>query len=257
MSGEKKKINKKLTEEDIKELTERLYTTHTKSSSADPYANAAVAQDKISKKVNDSKEVENITNRLYSSHTKSSSISSGDNNTPVQDSISRTGVTSNDLTNIIDRLHTTHTQSSSGAVGHQRPRDTISKPFESEEDTKQIVDRLHKTHTKSSSGGELCKIYEPKTPQNYGTKAYPVIEGLDTRFREKTAPKDKVKDIINKMHTSHTVCSELHTSKKNASILLYPERTILMNNVDRIVRFQDTGAIDRQGMLGRTEKWYF
>lgn len=80
---------------------------------------------------------------------------------------------------------------------------------------------------------------------------------MDTRFKENSATKDKVQDIINKMHSKHTVSSEHHTAKKNAAILLYPERTILMNNVDRIVRFQDTGVIDRQGVLGRTEKWYF
>lgn len=59
------------------------------------------------------------------------------------------------------------------------------------------------------------------------------------------------------MHSTHTKSSKQHTAKNNAKILLYPERTILMNNVDRIVRFQGTGVIDRQAVLGRTEKWYF
>ena len=42
----------------------------------------------------------------------------------------------------------------------------------------------------------------------------------------------------------------------NMRILLYPERTLLMNEPNRIKTFQETGSLVKQAILQRREKWY-
>ena len=117
-----------------------------------------------------------------------------------------------------------------------------------------IIGRLNSTHTKASSGATECKPFEENPPAGYGLKMYPVIEGLEQRFKGHEAPQDKVDEVIGKLHTTPTACSKAR--KDPPRILLYPERTTLMNNVERIVGYQTSGSVARQKDLQRREKWF-
>ena len=132
-------------------------------------------------------------------------------------------------------------------------RDVISRPPASNEELGEIVNRLHSTLTKSATG-QTCKTYnQPKCPGT-GLKMLPTIEGLESRFTGKEVAADKEKEVRDRLHGAGTKASSARY--QNPRILLYPERTLLMNNVERIVAFQQSGAVAKQNVLARREKWF-
>ena len=133
-------------------------------------------------------------------------------------------------------------------------KDIISKGLATQEEIDGIVARLSKTHTKSSAGGETCKPAEELKVPGYGQKMLPVIDGLDERFKGAQVEKSKEDEVIRRLHSAHT---KAWKSKLNyPKILLFPERTLLCNNVERIKTFQESGQTVKQNVLERREKWY-
>ena len=169
----------------------------------------------------------------------------------ARDVISKGPVTHDELGSIVDRLYTTHTASSSGNAGKDAPK--APGRSLSEDEMKAIYDRLASTHTKSSGGAD-CKPVEPIRTPGMGLKMYPVIEGIETRFMGEKLPPEKVSAIIDKMHATQTKSSQ--SRRDNPRILLYPERTTLMNNVERILAYQQSGSVAKQNVLQRREKWF-
>ena len=94
---------------------------------------------------------------------------------------------------------------------------------------------------------------EPAKPCGYGLKMYPVIDGIETRFMG-TVDADKKEESLARLLKTQTTSSQARMD--NPRILLYPERTTLMNNVERIKAFQDSGATTRQKEMQRREKWF-
>ena len=135
-----------------------------------------------------------------------------------------------------------------------KAKDIISKGPASQDEIDGIVTRLSKTHTKSSAGGETCKTTEELKVPGYGLKMLPVIDGLEERFKGAKVEKTKEDEVIQRLHSAHTKAwrSKLNTPK----ILLFPERTLLCNNVERIKMFQESGQTVKQNVLERREKWY-
>lgn len=119
----------------------------------------------------------------------------------------------------------------------------------------EIFERLNKTHTVSSANtGQIRHPKDPPKPPGYGMKMFPIIEGLDTRFAGFPASQDKVAEVVGHLMKTQTTASQAKLD--NPRILLYPERTTLMNNVERIRAYQENGAVAKQNMLQRREKWY-
>ena len=86
-------------------------------------------------------------------------------------------------------------------------------------------------------------------------KCYPVIEGIETRYRgDKPVSQDQYNESTDKLLKTQTCNSQARLD--NPKILLYPERTTLMNNVERIKTYQDSGSLVRQKEMERREKWY-
>ena len=235
------------------EVTARLTADH--PSTCARGSGSEQATDVTSRRPVSRKELSGIVERLYRTHT-SSSI--GGTNLPnpgqARDILSSPPVQQTELDAIVDRLFTSHTKASSGEAckvpAYQGP------PSRSASDEEQVAisARLNSTHTKSSSGGVDCRTYPNPNPPGYGLKMFPVIEGLDTRFMgDKVAP-EKVQEVIVKMHKTQTKASQARID--NPRHLLYPERTLLMNNVERIEQYQTTGGLVRQNLLQRREKWY-
>ena len=173
----------------------------------------------------------------------------------AKDTISKDPVNQDKLADIIDRLHTTGTIASKRSKNQKDPNmNKIARTPATEEEMNEIFGRLATMHTKSSSGGQGVPPYEhPKTP-GIGTKTFPVIEGLDERFKGSKVPKEKEKEVIERLHTAKTKAEEARLD--NPRILLYPERTLLCNNVERIRTYQDSGQTVKQAVLERREKWF-
>lgn len=170
------------------------------------------------------------------------------------DTISKRAVKSDELDMIVDRLYRSETMS--GKICRQSPTtavDKIARKLESNEEIMAVYKRLNSTHTKSSSP-QNCKGFDTPNPPGYGQKMFPIIDGLDTRFGGKNVPAEKVNDVISRLHTSQTKSSK--SRMDNPRILLYPERTLLCNDVERIKAYQDTGETVKQPYLDRREKWY-
>ena len=133
-------------------------------------------------------------------------------------------------------------------------KDIISKSAASQEEIDGIVKRLNTTHTKSSAGGEVCKTMEQINIPGYGQKMLPAIEGLEERFRGASVDKSKENEVIERLHSAHTKAWKSRLD--NPKILLFPERTLLCNNVERIRMFQENGQTVKQNVLERREKWF-
>ena len=133
-------------------------------------------------------------------------------------------------------------------------KDTISRPPASEDEITDIVKRLYSAHTKSSKGAP-CKEPDTPKPQGYGLKMYPVIDGIETRFKcQGSKGKEEVGSLTERLHKTQTKASSARLDYPR--ILLYPERTSLMNNTERIVAYQQSGAVSTQQELQRRERWY-
>lgn len=173
----------------------------------------------------------------------------------ARDTISKGPVKEDELSSIVERLYSSHTVSSGGEAGKNAPTATnvVSRPPASESEKKEIYNRLAAAHTKSSNGSQ-CKPADPAKTPGLGLKMLPVIEGIETRFRDAAGPPEKVQEVIGRLNTTQTAASKARND--NPRILLYPERTTLMNNVERILAYQQSGSVARQNMLQRREKWF-
>ena len=122
----------------------------------------------------------------------------------------------------------------------------------SKDEIQAIVNRLYSTHTKSSSGSTSCKTYEPLPMPGYGQKMYPAIPGLESRFsgRAKTANPESAR----RLHETKTRATSARL--ESPRILLWPERTLLMNDVNKIRDYYQSGTLAKQSALPRREKWY-
>ncbi|KAK2189243.1 hypothetical protein NP493_112g01016 [Ridgeia piscesae] len=150
----------------------------------------------------------------------------------------------------------TETKASSGGVPCKADpataKDMISKPSA---DVKASSLRLNTAHTKSSKGGEPCRTPQPATLPGYGLKMFPAIDGLDTRFKgHKVNRKKVVADVTQRLSSATTRASRARL--ENHRILLYPERTLLFNDTERITQFQETGVVVKQKDMSTREKWY-
>ncbi len=175
----------------------------------------------------------------------------------VRDQISKNPLVGLDeLAGIVDRLYSTHTISSmpDGPPKGHRLNNEVARAPASEDEMKEIYDRLHTSKTKSSLGGETCKPAPDVKMPGYGLKVYPIIEGIETRFKGNPQPKSKVSEAAERLLMTQTKASQSRLD--NPRVLLYPERTTLMNNVERIVAYQQTGAVAKQNIMERREKWY-
>ena len=173
----------------------------------------------------------------------------------ARDIISKDPVDEGRLADIVDRLHTTGTIASKGGKDQKYPgMNKIARSPASEEEMNGIYARLATTHTKSSSGGQGIPPMEPPKTPGIGTKVFPVIKGLDERFKGSKISKEKESEVIQRLHTAKTKAEDARLS--NPRILLYPERTLLCNNVERIHMFQDSGQTVKQAVLDRREKWF-
>lgn len=249
------KPSRKVTDADVDKIVNRLHRTPTKSSIGCPQevAQSCVAKDVISKKGPTDWDVQIASARLYKTPTKAMIIAV--QGVPARKD-DKAKVSEEQLTTIVERLHTTHTTSSGGGGPQQVIcTNSIAREAAQEEELQEIFQRLCKSHTKASSGGPDCKQYEPISPPGYGQKMYPAIEGLETRFAGDSAVvEEEVKAVAQRLTSKQTTASQARLD--NPRILLYPERTILMNNVERIRSFQENGNVAKQTVLARREKWY-
>ena len=245
-----------VSEEESRQIYNRLSAAHTKSSSCTPCKSDPPVAKNILSPTRDEESTKQIFERLSSEQTKSSRgeqcRATGEEVTPSRQ------VPEADVDQIVERLHNTHTKSYRAAPCRSSPakaQDTISRPRGSDDDVDQITQRLVKTHTKSSSGGAECKTMDPLKSPGYGQKMYPIIDGLVQRFSGRLRPATgSVDGITQRLTSAQTKASQARLD--NPRILLYPERTLLCNNVARIGMFQQNGVTVRQKELARREKWY-
>lgn len=132
-------------------------------------------------------------------------------------------------------------------------KDTISRAPATDDEIKEISARLASTQTKATKPAPCRSIDELKEPGS-GLKMLPVIPGIEERFRGPAVEPEKTKEAAARLHTTRTKAWQAQLD--NHRILLYPERTLLMNNVERIAQYQQNGAIAKQTVLARREKWY-
>ena len=116
-----------------------------------------------------------------------------------------------------------------------------------------IFKRLNSTHTKSSRGGVECKPDDPLPRPGYGQKVYPIIDGIETRFSG-NRKLDDAGSVIDRLTKTQTKSGSARYAAPR--ILLYPERTLLCNSVEKIVAYQESGATSKQNVLARREKWF-
>ena len=162
-------------------------------------------------------------------------------------------VSEQELDAIIERLYTSTTKSLSCQEQPYYVKDIISRPGTSSADVKEITNRLASAHTKSSSGGVECKAKPELTPIGYGLKSYPTIEGIETRFKGNSSANASA--VSSRLMSAQTRASK--SRLESPAVLLYPERTMLMNEPERIRAYQTSGDMSKQGVLGRREKWYY
>lgn len=254
-----KKQPPKVSEKELDTIIERLRADTKSSSQQQPgehYVTDIISKGPVSKYT-----AEAITNRLNQQHTISSGAQEGDQSEPYDDVISKEPMPMNKVLDIIERLFTTHTESSEGLT--KPPKITtneVSRPSATDEELQEIYNRLHGTHTKTSKGGEECRPWDPVKVPGQGLPMFPFIEDLDKRFNgskliDAKVGEEKIKEIIEALRKNQTVASQARLDPY--TILLYPERTLLMNNPERIRQFQENGAIVKQVILQAREKWYF
>ena len=116
----------------------------------------------------------------------------------------------------------------------------------------EIVRRLYSTHTKSSAGSTECKSHEPPPLPGFGQKMLPAIPNLEERFSGRA--KSANVDITKRLHNGSTRASSARL--ESPRILLWPERTLLMNDVQKIREYNESGSLAKQGVLPRREKWF-
>ena len=236
---------------EAQQIFDRLSSAHTKSSSGENCKFQPSAAENVLSPKASSEEAKKIFDRLSTSYTKSL-LEEECRVKVMTDMTASPQVDEGEVDEIVKRLHSTQTKSSKGEgcrVEGTVARDTISRKFTSEDEVQESFKRLQTTHTKSSSGDTVpCK--EIKAPQTL-----PVIEGLDGRFKgDAKSNKSKMADITERLSSAHTRSSKARLD--NPRILLYPERTLLCQNVKRINDFQVDGSTVRQKELARREKWF-
>ena len=239
------------------DIAQRLYSATTKSVANTPCKYSAIeARDVVGAKVSSESEVSAITDRLASTHTKAwtgeTCKSAPVVATPREPEMTKTY----EIDDLVERLVTTETRAWSGLPCRAKPvvaDNSVSRAPVSDDEKTAMLHRLNQTPTKSSAG-EACKSYEPPPPPGLGLKCLPDIAGLAQRFKGAPAPQAKVNDIFSRLSSASTRSSRARY--EHAKILLYPERTLLCNNVERIVSYQNTGSVVKQEALARREKWF-
>lgn len=166
-------------------------------------------------------------------------------------------VNGEELDEIVERLHTTSTKSSGKPCRLPVPamKNVIAGAPLPVGEQLEICQRLYSTPTKASSGGKRCKSAVPLTTPGLGLKMLPVIEGLEGRFKGAGRPKS---------HSGTTVGGRLHSTQTATArsrqdyprILLWPERTLVSGNLERLRAYQDTGMLSKQAGLPRRDKWF-
>ena len=258
MSGrDRSKTPRVVSAREAEDISARLFSAKTKSIANEPCKfNALHARDVISARDKTSSDVDAIAARLSSAHTKAWSAEPCKALPAVAEPKDGGLTKAYEIEDMVDRLVTSPTRAFSGLPCKVKPLEadnSLAREPVSEQERNEILHRLNKTHTKSSQGAPCKDPDEPNTP-GLGTKCLPVIEGLEKRFKGQKSDENKVKDIFNRLSSASTRSSRARY--ENARILLYPERTLLCNNVERIVSYQNTGATVKQEVLARREKWF-
>ena len=135
----------------------------------------------------------------------------------AHDTITRKDIEEEEIERIFDRLHKTETISFSGhaPLGAPRAVDEISRPPANAKETREIFTRLYSEHTKSSAGGVGCRPWPAPKPPGYGLKAYPVIQGIETRFKGGARlPSGHVTQAAQRLHSSHTRASSARIDQR-------------------------------------------
>ena len=242
---------------EAQDISSRLFSATTKSLANETckYTSPEV-RDVISARAKRSSEVDAIADRLTSAHTKASSAEPCKALPAVAEPKDAGLTKAYEIEDMVDRLVTSPTKAWTGELCKTKPTvadNSVSRSAISEDQRNEILHRLNKTHTKSSQGA-ACKNPEKPLMPGLGQKCLPLIEGLDNRFRGQKSDEGKVKDIFNRLSSASTRCSRARY--ENARILLYPERTLLCNDVERIVSYQTNGSTVKQESLARREKWF-
>lgn len=248
--------HKKVSENEAIEIGMRLHQASTKSKSGEA-GEPSGAEDLISRKNVSESEVNEITERLYKTPILMATIDPDSMGPRAEDRITKKQPKNkSEVDEITERLNTTYPKCQSGDIKPPEVcNNTIAKKVESEDEVKEIFARLRTTHTKSSSGGVPCKQSDPPKPIGFGTKCYPIVEDIESKFKgAKPVPKEKYDEITDRLLKTQTCNSQARLD--NPKVLLYPERTKLMNNVDRIRNYQDSGSVVKQKEMERREKWY-
>ena len=163
-----------------------------------------------------------------------------------------------DLDKIVDRLHNTQTKSSSAQAckaSSARIRNQVARQPLPEEERLEIYKRLYSTHTKASAGGMRCKSADPLQTPGMGLKMLPVIEGLEKRFRGRPMKKEEAEGVVaQRLYRAKTASTNARLAYPR--ILLYPERTLVGGDVERVRAYHESGTLTKQSLLGRREKWY-
>ena len=247
-----------VTAKEVGKITDRLYSANTKSTGKEACKyEATVAKDIIGPSNVNEDDVVTITQRLAESPTKSWTAEVCKISPTVAEPLDFK-LPEYEVDEIVDRLNRTHTASSSAKPCRATPtvaENIVAREPATEEEIKTIFSRLQTTHTKSSNGGAECKPHDPPAPQGLGHKMLPIIDGLEERFKgDKAMKKEKADSVFTRLTSAHTRSSRARG--ESPKILLYPERTLLCNNVTRIVNYQNTGEVVKQATLARREKWF-
>lgn len=186
---------------------ERLYRSQTFSSSAGEVDRREVPKDTISRPPVSEKERQEIHERLHSKQTRNPKYYKAPK---AKDVITRSDIELEEVERISDRLHKTETISFSGHATLTGPRavDEISREVSGEGEIRRIVKRLYSSNTKSSAATP-CRPTTEQAPVGYGTKAYPRIPGIESRFKGgKTLEESKMSSSIERLHSTHTQASK-------------------------------------------------
>ena len=236
----------------------RLHASNTKSKSGEACkSNTDPNPDEIfTPRPVTAKERDAITERLSSAHTKAWTGEPCKTQPVVATPKEATMTKAYEVEDMVDRLATTHTKAWSAEPCRAQPvvaDNSIAKDPVPEREMTEIFKRLNTTHTKATEP-TACKPYEPPKTPGLGQKCLPDIDGLDARFKGKRVDSAKAGNIFSRLSSASTKSSRARYD--NAKILLYPERTLLCNNVERIVNYQNTGSVVKQDTLARREKWF-
>ena len=195
--------------------------------------------------------------------------------TVADDQISKKARPEEEINMIVDRLYTMETESWKGGDQNKQfgqPRlpgggkkmlpfiEGLDSRFKGKplagEELKAASDRLNTTKTTASPVRykDIQTNFKQPIIPNLGTKCLPEIDGLDIRFRGAPQPTEQLQESTKRLHTTQTKATTARVD--NPRILLYPERTTLMNNTARILAYQQNCEVAKQPSLARREKWY-